>query len=143
MGRLRSLRRKAQRDETEKACDSKITLRQKAIDGCAGDILSESEYYRLRNEIANEMSKKAAKYYVYRTLAVAIKVIMENYNKIHVRKTRAENFAVLYMRGFESIENSDDIGYYEKYLEHWGIKILWPGLEEDTKNGKTEKSLEQ
>ena len=131
MGRLRSLRRKAQRAEAEKACDSKITLRQKAIDGCAGDILSESEYYRLRNEIANEMSKKAAKYYVYRTLAVAIKVIMENYNKIHVRKTRAENFAVLYMRGFESIENSDDIGYYEKYLEHWGIKILWPALEED------------
>lgn len=134
MGIARSLRRKAQRTEAEKVSDSKLVLRQKAIDGCAGDILSESEYNRIRNEVANEMSKKAAKYYVYRTLAVAIKVIMENYNKIHVRKTRAENFALLYMRGFESIENSDDIAYYEKYLEHWGVKLIWPDLEEECKN---------
>ena len=143
MGRLRSLRRKAQRAEADKVLDSKLVLRQKAIDGCAGDILSESEYYRVRNEVANELSKKAAKYYVYRTLAVAVKVIMENYNKIHVRKTRAENFALLYMRGFESIENTDDIGYYEKYLEHWGVKLVWPDLEEDSKNGKTGKTVKQ
>lgn len=140
MGKARSLRRKAQRVEAEKVCDSKLVLRQKAIDGCASDILTESEYNRIRNEVANEMSKKAAKYYVYRTLAVAIKVIMENYNKIHVRKTRAENFALLYMRGFESIENSDDIGYYEKYLEHWGVKLIWPDLEEECKNAGIQKT---
>ncbi len=134
MGKARSLRRKAQRAEASKLLDSKMELRQKAIEGCAPDVLTEAEYMRIENDIARKMSVKACKYYVYRTLAVSIKVIMENYNKIHVRKTRAENFAVLYMRGFESFENSDDISYYEKYLEHWGVKIVWPEIEEEMKN---------
>lgn len=134
MGKARSLRRKAQRVENSKFNESNRALRQKAIEGCAPDVLTEAEYRRIENDIARKMSVRACKYYVYRTLAVAIKVIMENYNKIHVRKTRAENFTVLYMRGFESFENSDDVSYYEKYLEHWGVKIVWPEIEEELKN---------
>lgn len=137
MGMSRSMKRRALKAGMNKLIESNLLLREKAINGCADEVLTEAEYRRIENQIAQEMSVRAAKYYVYRTLAVAVKVIMENYNKIHVRKTRAENFALLYMRGFESFNNTEDITYYENYLEHWGIKIAWPELGKEGVNHGT------
>lgn len=85
-------------------------------------------------EARKELVPYCAKYYTYQILAVCCKILMEDYSKIHVRKTRLEKFTELYARGLEMLGEDKSTQQYIEYIEHFGLKTRWK--EPDTDDGQ-------
>lgn len=96
-------------------------------------ILTEEEYNLIVDEIKRDYLNRLAEYLGTQTLAVACKIVNEQYGKLKNKETRLQIFGELYKKGIEDWGNDAPLETYKEYLANMGepVRWRWEGVDKD------------
>lgn len=96
------------------------------------NILTEEEYNLIISQIKNDYLNNLAEYIGTQTLAMASKIIYENYGRLKNKETRLQVFGELYKAAIEDWGNDAPLKKYQDYLAGMGnpVQWHWEGLEQ-------------
>lgn len=98
----------------------------------ADSILTEKEYNAIVEAIKKDYLQRLAEYMGTQTLAMASKIIYENYGKLKNKETRLQVFGELYKAAIEDWGDDAPLKKYQDYLAGMGepVQWHWEGLEQ-------------
>lgn len=116
MSVARKLRRAKQRE---------LQAQSLNIEELCNMVLTEQEYNLIVEQIKKDYLNRLTEYMGTATLAMALKIVTENYGALKKKESRAKVFCELYKESIESWGNSVTLEKYQKYLEEQGEPIHW------------------
>ena len=96
------------------------------------NIRTEDEYNLIVDQIKRDYLQRLAEYMGTQTLAMASKIIYENYGRLKNKETRLQVFGELYKAAIEDWGNDAPLKKYQDYLAGMGepVQWHWEGLEQ-------------
>ncbi|WP_299448173.1 hypothetical protein [uncultured Phascolarctobacterium sp.] len=89
------------------------------------NILTEEEYNLIISQIKNDYLNNLAEYIGTQTLAMASKIIYENYGRLKNKETRLQVFGELYKKMIEDWGNDAPLKKYQDYLSSMNEPVQW------------------
>lgn len=102
-------------------------IRRKAVTQkrLAEAMLTEEEYNLIVDAIKRDYLNRLAEYLGTQTLAVACKIVNEQYGKLKNKSTRLQVFGDLYKDALEDWGNDAPLEKYKEYLTAMGESVRW------------------
>ena len=89
------------------------------------NILTEDEYNLIVDQIKSDYLNRLAEYIGTQTLAMASKIIYENYGRLKNKETRLQVFGKLYKEAVEDWGHDAPLKKYQDYLASMGEPVQW------------------
>lgn len=89
------------------------------------NILTEAEYNLIVEQVKSDYLNRLAEYIGTQTLAMASKIIYENYGRLKNKETRLQVFGDLYKATIEDWGNDAPLKKYQDYLSSMNEPVQW------------------
>lgn len=110
-----------------------------SLDELCDMVLTEQEYNLIFEQIKKDYLNRLTEYIGTATLAMALKIVTENYGALKKKESRTKVFCELYKDTLETWGGGAPLEKYQKYLAEHGEPIHWnfQAIEDmEIKNGK-------